>query len=472
MKPLRAILWILPDLPQNPGTGGTLRTYWIIRSVREALPGVRHYGVALDDVRFPQGAERGRALFDELHLVRPTSVNRRAERSALRMYRALEPTDLADARSWWVYGLRDLLTRSAQVLLQHRDVGVVHVDHLQLAPLLPRLRRFTRAPFALTAHNTYTTFAGGDAGPARSALRRVGRRLLGAAALAGNLSPFAWYEGTRGIALSALSKLLPARTVAARSRGIALAMDAWAAAKVDHLFCMSEAEVALMRELGGRASLAPNGASVEDLAGVTSLRERRAPRPGGELTYAFVGHGAYLPYRTACDLMVRAFADEPGLGRLRLIGLTMAESARSLPAYDRCRNLTVVDGPPDVRPHLAEADAAIMPIFGGSGTRLKVVEAVFAGLPLVASRKAVEGLDLDPGQDCAVIESPTPEAVAAAVRQFRERRDHFAERTSALRERWVRKYDWNIIGSRVAGSLATLAGTGAGAPPPASQRTE
>jgi hypothetical protein len=162
--------------------------------------------------------------------------------------------------------------------------------------------------------------------------------------------------------------------------------------------------------------------------------------------------------------MVRSFADDPELGHLRLVGLTMRETAHALPASRRCQNLTVVDSPPDVRPHLLEADAALMPIFAGSGTRLKAVEAVFAGLPLVASRKAVEGLDLDPVQDCALVEAATPEAVRAAVRRFAERREHYAARAAALRERWLRKYDWPAIGGEVAEKLRALA-TGANSAP-------
>lgn len=464
MKVPRAILWIMPEPPQNPGTGGSLRTYWIIRSVREKLPGVRHYGIAIADVKFPAGLERARALFDELHLVRVGSPYVQAERAAERLHQRLSPPALADASCWWLHGIRDLLARSASFLVEHPDVDVVHIDHLQLAALLPRLRRFTTAPFALTAHNSYTLLAGGAAGPARTPLRRLGRRILGRAALAGNLAPFAWYERTRGLVPSALSKLFGRGAVARHSRLAALAMDAWATAKADHVFCMSEPEAALVRELGNPASLAPNGASALELAEVAAAHAAREPRAGGELTYAFVGHGSYLPYRAACELMVQAFADDPALGQLRLVGITMGETARQLPAYARCRNLTVVDTPPDIRPHLAQADAALMPIFSGSGTRLKVVEAVFSGLPLIASRKAVEGLELDPAEDCALIDSPTPLAVADAVRRFACQRDHYVGRVRALRDRWLHKYDWGGIGGGVAEVLCELGSRG-GEPP-------
>jgi glycosyltransferase involved in cell wall biosynthesis len=238
----------------------------------------------------------------------------------------------------------------------------------------------------------------------------------------------------------------------------AFAFDAWSGAKADLVFCMSEIETAFMRQFGHPARLAPNGASATDLEEPLSVRSRRPRRADRELTYVFVGHGLYSPYREAADLMVQAFADEPELGRLRLVGLEMGRTARSLPAYERCHALTVVDAPLDVRPHLAEADAALMPIFAGSGTRLKVVEAVFAGLPLISSKKAVEGLDLDLELDVSVILEPTPAGVAEAVRRFVDRRDHFADRALQLRKRWLDRYDWLHIGAQVGDDLVRLAG--------------
>ncbi len=53
--------------------------------------------------------------------------------------------------------------------------------------------------------------------------------------------------------------------------------------------------------------------------------------------------------------------------------------------------------PADLEPLYAQAFAAVVPIFSGSGTRLKVLEALAYGRPVVATAKAVEGLALEPG---------------------------------------------------------------------------
>lgn len=58
--------------------------------------------------------------------------------------------------------------------------------------------------------------------------------------------------------------------------------------------------------------------------------------------------------------------------------------------------LRVIDNPADLRPLYAEASAVMLPIAEGGGTRLKVLEALAAGRPIIATDKAVEGLGLIP----------------------------------------------------------------------------
>jgi hypothetical protein len=50
-----------------------------------------------------------------------------------------------------------------------------------------------------------------------------------------------------------------------------------------------------------------------------------------------------------------------------------------------------------VRPHLARADLLVAPLAIGGGTRIKIVEALAAGTPVVATPLAAEGLPLEDG---------------------------------------------------------------------------
>ncbi len=52
----------------------------------------------------------------------------------------------------------------------------------------------------------------------------------------------------------------------------------------------------------------------------------------------------------------------------------------------------------DVRPSVAEADVYVIPLRVGSGTRIKVFEAMAMGAPVVSTRLGAEGLDVTPGE--------------------------------------------------------------------------
>lgn len=67
----------------------------------------------------------------------------------------------------------------------------------------------------------------------------------------------------------------------------------------------------------------------------------------------------------------------------------------------------------DVRPYLAQATAACVPLISGSGTKYKVLEALSAGVPIVCTPLAAEGLELTDGQH--VLLGDTDAELAAAL---------------------------------------------------------
>jgi polysaccharide biosynthesis protein PslH len=61
---------------------------------------------------------------------------------------------------------------------------------------------------------------------------------------------------------------------------------------------------------------------------------------------------------------------------------------------------------PDVRPYLWRSRVSILPLRIGGGTRMKVYEAMAAGLPMVSTQVGMEGLACVPGRDILVGDSP------------------------------------------------------------------
>lgn len=60
----------------------------------------------------------------------------------------------------------------------------------------------------------------------------------------------------------------------------------------------------------------------------------------------------------------------------------------------------------DTGKYLEEADAFIVPLKNGGGTRIKIVEAMNAGIPVVTTSKGCEGLPVKTGEDVLVADSP------------------------------------------------------------------
>ncbi|HMR62565.1 MAG TPA: glycosyltransferase [Anaerolineae bacterium] len=67
----------------------------------------------------------------------------------------------------------------------------------------------------------------------------------------------------------------------------------------------------------------------------------------------------------------------------------------------------------DVRPLIASASISLVPLRVGGGTRLKILEAMALGTPVVTTSKGAEGLDVEPGKHLLIAD--TPSAFAEAI---------------------------------------------------------
>jgi polysaccharide biosynthesis protein PslH len=142
---------------------------------------------------------------------------------------------------------------------------------------------------------------------------------------------------------------------------------------------------------------------------------RDAEARSGPPTFVYVGNYRHPPNVVAA----RFFAEEvmPLLlrrqpeARFRLVGSNMVQEVMEL---DGKNNVTVVGLVQDVRPELWHASACVAPIFTGTGMRLKVLEALASGTPLIATKLAVRGLSLAHGKHFLEAASAAEFADAAA----------------------------------------------------------
>jgi glycosyltransferase involved in cell wall biosynthesis len=97
----------------------------------------------------------------------------------------------------------------------------------------------------------------------------------------------------------------------------------------------------------------------------------------------------------------------------------------------------------DIRPAVAGSWACVVPLRIGAGTRLKILEAMALGTPVVSTSKGVEGLDVEAAKHLLVCDTPDDFAVQTIrLLQDEELRKRLAANALGLVQK---RYDWNQI---------------------------
>lgn len=136
----------------------------------------------------------------------------------------------------------------------------------------------------------------------------------------------------------------------------------------------------------------------------------------------FVGSFTYGPNRGAAKQIIRKIAPvllkkSPDL-RVHVAGRTTDDFFARLSANSP--NVTVSENLPDTDTLYEDALCLIVPLRVGAGTRLKILEAMYRGVPVVSTRLGAEGLGLTNEQDILFAYS-TREFVAAIQRLHQDR---------------------------------------------------
>lgn len=116
---------------------------------------------------------------------------------------------------------------------------------------------------------------------------------------------------------------------------------------------------------------------------------------------------------------------------------------------ERLAGVTLMANVPDVRPYLARASVLAVPLRIGGGSRLKILEALAAKLPVVSSSVGAEGLELTAGRH--YVRSDEDSMANALVEALSE-----PERMQALAEAGFEqirmRYDWQALGAKLQAS--------------------
>jgi glycosyltransferase involved in cell wall biosynthesis len=228
-------------------------------------------------------------------------------------------------------------------LVRRRRAQIVHFDDLGVAGFLPLLGTLSVFAPHNVEHRLIASIAGAAHGP---------RRAFG---------------------------LIEARKVAREER------RAWREA--DLVVAVSDLDARAMRRGGANSvEVCPNGTD--------RVAQLPAPRraAGEPFRMLFVGSASYRPYEVGLAWFMRevypqlAAADDV---RLDIVGHPPRRPVQA-------QGVTYTGRVPSVAPYYERAHAVIVPVFEGSGTRLKIVEALAYGRPVVSTTLGAEGLPIAP----------------------------------------------------------------------------
>lgn len=102
---------------------------------------------------------------------------------------------------------------------------------------------------------------------------------------------------------------------------------------------------------------------------------------------------------------------------------------------------------PEIKPYFAEATVFVVPLRIGSGTRLKILEAMAMGKAVVSTTVGAEGLGLRNGEEIFIADEP--KAFADAVIQLITDSSLRQEIGENGRARVEQDYDWRNIGNKL-----------------------
>jgi polysaccharide biosynthesis protein PslH len=390
------ILFVTYGLPWPPRSGVRIRDFNLIKYLS------RHHSILLLSLlEFPEEVEQLVQLSPYCEMVDAVIARRLGLREGVvavgRTMRARRPLATQGFYS-------EELAARIQAVVASRNVDVVQIEHSFLAPYVDVLPEGTRYKKVLSFHNV-----------GFQQYRRMTRLRLG-------------FADRLGFAVKALL------------------MRGWEVAhaeKFDHCIVVSPAERHVLQAAGltRPISVIHNGVDTE------LYRPLPEARSGNVLL--FVGTMGYAPnvdavlyfHRAIMPLIRRRVPDV----ELIVVGAHPRPQIRKLAMHS---DVTVTGKVPDVVPYYERSRVSIVPLRAGGGTRLKILESMALGRPVVSTSIGCEGLDVVNQVDLLIADAPA--AFAEGVVRLLLDRELRARIARHGRQVVERRYDWSAVSNRLA----------------------
>jgi len=215
--------------------------------------------------------------------------------------------------------------------------------------------------------------------------------------------------------------------------------------KADRLIVMSEDDkefIAKKLKNKNKISVVANGVD-------TAWFEEKKGKLNNHPTILSVGTFKWLPNREAVDFLVQKvwpqIKKEIPNAELLIVGNAPTEKVINYGKEDK--QINVAGRVEDIRDAFKSSHVLVAPVFSGKGTRYKILEAMASGTPVVASKIAVEGLDLKEGVH-VLTSNDAKEMAKLTAKVLADKK--LREKLSKNGKKYVSdNYDWKLISKKL-----------------------
>lgn len=388
---MQRALYISPALPRRHGAGLSQRVYRVVDALSQ------RYRVSLltTDHTNATAAADALAMCEDVTVlpIRRSSAGALARRAARRLAPSLVSSLSRRPSDWSVLSRAD--ERRLRDLFDHQRFDLVHVHRLYMLPLLQSSSILQRVPSCLDLDD----------------IESMTRERFSALARSNGHHGFAYVMQRDAEAYRALER----RELAKFERV---------------LVCSDLDRDRLLAHVGPRrVDVLPNAVEVPE---AWSRRPRASGRPS---VFLFVGDQSYYPNGDAIAFLCREIVP---LLRLRLsrpfeIRIVSSSRARSRQLMREIPEVSWAPPDADLAQEYGRADAAIIPIRAGGGTRIKALEAFAHRTAVVSTPIGIEGLAARHGKHALIGETAADLAThAAALVEDTALRDQLVENAFML----------------------------------------
>ena len=218
--------------------------------------------------------------------------------------------------------------------------------------------------------------------------------------------------------------------------------ESWIIEKYDSVLAVSDEDAAILKTRYRAKSVAvvPNG--VEVFALLPGLKAE----PG---LIVFSGAMDYTPNDDAMHYFLRdvwpLIVQKYPAARFKIVGRRPSRTLRAMVA--RHTNVEITGWVEEVRPFLARAAVVVVPLRMGGGTRIKILEAMALGKPIVSTSIGAENLGVVPEQHLLLAD--TPLAFIEKTVFLLENSDLGRKIGQTAREFVEANYSWRICARRL-----------------------